>query len=419
MKWLSNFSIKDLFYNRKFAVSFSVVVAFIFWLIITIDQNPEREQTFNNIPVSVSVAGTVLEDLGIDVISNEQEIKASVRVNGPSYIVSGLKSEDIVVTASISHIVRPGTYVIDLVATKNSNKSGYNFISVSPSTVTLSFDYIDTKQFPVIAQAEGVSAVKGLIAENPIASSNEDSTITVKGPRTTINKISKVLANVSETVVLDATKSFSGNIQLYDAYHNLIDTTGLTLSKDKVNVSVPIFKKANVSIIPVISNAPSNALSFLQYTLDCDSTVAIKGPPDTINTLQSVTLSAININDISLKNYRFNVNPILPDGVKFVENIDSVNVSFDMSKYVEKTITVSNIKALDLPYGLNASCSSIKNVKVCVPKSKASSVTSADFTATIDLTGKNAGEYSVASTISTDLDGVWVIGTYNVSVDIK
>ncbi|MBO7217461.1 MAG: hypothetical protein J6V50_02035, partial [Clostridia bacterium] len=82
MKWLSNFSFKKLFSNKKFAVSFSIVVAFIFWLVIVIDQNPERQISFN-VPVSLSAVGTNLEALNMEIVSHNVGDNVSVSVKGP------------------------------------------------------------------------------------------------------------------------------------------------------------------------------------------------------------------------------------------------------------------------------------------------------------------------------------------------
>lgn len=417
MKWLKNFSIKTLFFNKKFAVSFSVVVAFVFWLVITIDQNPERELTFNNVPVSISVKGTVLEELGIDVVSKNIDETVSVTVNGPSYIVSSLSADDLLVSASVSHIVEPGLYSIDLVASKVSGNSGYNIVSISPSSVNLSFDYIDTKEFTVTAQAEGVSAISGLIAESPVVSTSEDSVITVKGPRKEIERISKVSAVVSDVETLSATGSFDGQIVLYDENNNVIDTSLLTLSKPSVKVSVPIFKKATLKLIPSFKNAPSG--SSLKYSFDQEDIVTVKGPPETIDTMASVSLSAIDYNEISLSNTSFTVTPVLPDGVKLDDNIASITVTFDLSHYAEKTLNVNQINTVNLPDGLSASVSAVKNVRVCGPKSVIDKLSASDLTATVDLTGKTSGEYSVVVSLSSEHSNIWAVGTYNVSVNIK
>ena len=62
MKWLTNFSFRKLFANKKVAVSFSVVLAFIFWLIIVLDQNPDMSRSFSDVPIAINTAS--LEKMG-------------------------------------------------------------------------------------------------------------------------------------------------------------------------------------------------------------------------------------------------------------------------------------------------------------------------------------------------------------------
>ena len=68
MEFLKKFSFKKLFYNKRFALTFSVVFAFIFWLVIAIEQNPERERTFNNIPITINAQGSSMESLELTLL---------------------------------------------------------------------------------------------------------------------------------------------------------------------------------------------------------------------------------------------------------------------------------------------------------------------------------------------------------------
>ena len=146
MKFFNNFSFRKLLYNKKFAISLSILVAFIFWLGIVLDQNPEREEVIRDVPIEISTEGTVWGDQGLEVI-NEITQKATVYVHGPNYIVSSLKNEDVKIVADLSSLNGAGNYSIAISAVRNSDVSGYSFVSVSPSTVSVQFDYIESREF--------------------------------------------------------------------------------------------------------------------------------------------------------------------------------------------------------------------------------------------------------------------------------
>ena len=135
MKLFNDFSFRKLLFNRKFSIALSIIVAFIFWLVIVIEQNPERTQTLNNIPIEVTTQGTIWGDQGLEVV-NDITQKATVTVYGPNYIVSSLKSDDVKIRADLSSVNGAGTYTISLSAVRDSSTSGYSFTHISPYTIT-------------------------------------------------------------------------------------------------------------------------------------------------------------------------------------------------------------------------------------------------------------------------------------------
>lgn len=421
MKWLKNFSIKTLFSNKKFAVSFSVVVAFIFWLIIVIDQNPEREITFNSVPVSISATGTNLEKLDMDIVSKNVGETVSVTVKGPSYVVSSLKSDDILVTADLSNIETTGSYTVTLIARKISGKTDYDIISINPSTVSIVVDKRRDEYKEVIVSAPNVtvdlSADPDLICEKPEVLEEK---IHIKGPESEFIRIAEVRAVVEDEIALTSTKTFVGRIKLYDANGNELDPSPFTISAETVNVTVVVNKRATFNLIPSFVNKPSNAPD-LKYTITLESGEAItkidvKGAPDVINALTAVELEPIDFSEISLKNKKFEVGLALSsENIQPIDNIDTVTLEFDLSGYREKTISSIDIQVINAPSGLTVDRATVRNVTFCVPKSIAGTFKASNVTATVDLAGKVAGD-SVVVAFTSNNNGVWAVGTSNVTV---
>ena len=142
-----------------------------------VNRNPERNQTFNNMKVAISLEGTVVQEMGLGIVSDFASQNFSITVNGPNYIVSSLRPEDLILTASVTNVNAAGKYTLDVVGSSNSKKTGYNIVAIEPSTIEVSFDYIDTKEFTIIPQLVGVSAVEGLVAETPLLAENNIETI--------------------------------------------------------------------------------------------------------------------------------------------------------------------------------------------------------------------------------------------------
>lgn len=421
MKWFEKFSLKNLLYKKKFVVSFSIVAAFIFWLVIVLVQNPEREQVFSDLPVTINVKGTVLESLGMDVIGGDIDKRVSVTVTGSNYIVSALRADDIVVTASLAEVTAPGTYTIPLTAARNSLTSGYTFVGLSPSSLTLTFDYIDTQDFSVTPIAEGVSAVSGLIAESPVISNLEDTVVTVKGARSDMAKIDRIAALATVDQTLEATTTFDAEIQLLDANGEQIEKDPFTISADSIKISVPISKKAEFQLVPSFINSPSADLAAsLHYSVE-PSTVTVIGPPETVDSMSSVSLSSIDFSEVSSQSSSFDVSLVLPDGVRILDNIEYATVSINTSAFAEKTFTVSNISFTNRSQDIQSVVSnSLRNVKICGPAADIARLTEADLIAVVDVKGKSAGEYTMDATVKSEkYPNVWQVGKYTVSVELK
>ena len=417
--FLKSFQIKRLLENKRFTVTLSIVLSFVLWLVIVTSQKSVIERPFSDIPVTVNLENTFASDNGMNIIGDISEQKFTVVVSGASYAVSSIKSGDITVYASAASVDAPGEYNLEVVASKSNPLADYQIKSVTPSSVKISFDYIDTKEFAIKAKADGVTAKEGLIAESAIVSGTEKDTVTISGPRTVINKIDSVVAFAQVNKTLDVSETFDANLILYDVDGKELSTENLTLSEEKVKVTVPISKTKTVPIVVDFTNTPNGFdKNSISYDLDYP-TVTIIGKPETVDKITNVTLSAIDLKVVSPSNNSFDVSPKLPEGVRLVENMQYVTVRLNIESYSQKIVAVSEIKHKGLESGLSVSeMTEIKNVRICGPRNIINKITTAY--AEIDLTGKTAGQHSVEAVISfKDANDVWSIGIYTTTVLIK
>lgn len=426
-----------LLYNKKFTVVLSIVLAFALWLGISMTENPVRQHTFTDISASVTLEGTAAADLGLGIISDVASQRFSITVSGPNYIVSSLKAEDFSLSASTIDINSAGTFNLKVTPTSNNNKSGYTITSVNPSSIDVTVDFIDTKEFTIIPKLIGVSASEGLVAETPVISDSQQSTVTVKGPRSTIEKIATVgtIAEVNNT--LSTSQTFNSDVVLYDsndkmlyrytadgtvydANQNIITNSYLTLSFTNVKVTQPISKKKIVNCKAVFNNLPAGITDQdVKYKLS-QSKVTVIGTPEIIDKIDNISLSPIDFRTVSTTSNSFEVSASLPDGVKFLENIDNVFiVDIDVSEYAETTIEIKNIRCLGLNGNLKAKTAKSIRVKLCGPKNVINNIKASDLFAVVDLTDKKAGDYTVEAVVKSDVyNNVWQIGTYSTSATL-
>ena len=92
---------KKLIYNKKFLITVSIIISVVFWFVAMIERNPIREQIFSDVSVSVSVDNTSAQSLGLGIVSDVSSYKFTVKISGPNYIVSTIKSTDFLLSASV------------------------------------------------------------------------------------------------------------------------------------------------------------------------------------------------------------------------------------------------------------------------------------------------------------------------------
>ena len=421
MSFLKSFSFRKLLYNRRFTIPFSILISFVLWITITVNQKPTMERSFSNMTVAINLQDTFAAENNMSIVGDISEQKFTVVVRGPNHVLSTVSADEINLYASAAAVDSPGEYDLTVAATEATANSPFEVLSITPKKVKVNFDYIETKDFTIEALAIGATASKGLIAEAAVVSGTESNTISITGPRAKLNAIESVKAETTVNKTLSESSTFDANIVLYNTRGKSINTENLTLSTDKVKVTVPISKKKIVPVKVDFSNTPKNFdKNSIKAKID-HAKVTIIGTPEMVNKTKSITLSPIDISTLTLNSESFEVTPKLPEGVRLLDAIEYFIVEIDTTDYVEETITVSRVKYTGLSSGLKTGgTESLKNIKICGPKNVIESLKESKVYAEINLEKKKKGEHTVDATINfDDYKNVWAVGTYKTTVTIE
>lgn len=419
MNYIKNFSFRKLLYNKRFTIPLSILLAFSCWVILSVNQKPTMQRTFTDMTVNINLENTYAAENKMSIIGDISSQKFTVTVRGPSYVVSSLTGSDLNLYASAASVDAPGDYSLDVAS--NANGLEYEILSISPPTLDVNFDYVETKEFTITALAQGATAAEGLITEGGVVSGTESDTVTIKGPRSIINKIETVAALAKVNKTLSQSETFDADIILYDSDGNVVEQNNLSLSSTGVKVTVPISKKKVVPVKVSFSNLPSG---FNESSIPCsidNSTVTVIGTPEAIENTKSVTLSPIDIRKVTSGTSSFDVSAKLPEGIRLLDSIDHFTVKIDLDGYTEKTVNVTTIKYSGLASGLSTQGgTAIRNVKICGPSSVIRRLSSSKVYAQIDLTDKKAGEHTVTASINFDgYKNIWSVGSYTTTVTVK
>ncbi len=432
-------SIESLFYNNKFLMVFSVVVALLLWASVKINYSADVTRTLSDVKVNIADNISLPEDY--KVFFDEEDLYVEVEVSGKAYNVNqkALSKDDIIVETASSYIDSAGHKTLSLTAkiADTSDASDVNIKKISPSNITVYFDKEVADTFNVVANLE--NDIKSLASDKFTVGNIVPSmtTVEVRGPATIINKLEKVYFNAKldeDSLPLSVTKEIEAEIAY--VLDRLSDSK--YLSCPGINESNP----ATVTIPLYVSKQVSTSVKFVnQPSAYADETPKFTVYPATVNVLynskdeeiENLYVGTVDFSNVSNKvNYfEFPVDEKL--GVNLVDkSITKFTVSLDMSSMSSVTLQQTPGKIVLLnqgenySYTINFEKSELNSVTVIGPREKLDKITEEDIQIEINVSSldlEQRSEQLVAvsniSIVSDGFDDCWVLGKYNAYISVE
>lgn len=411
---ISKFRLGKLFYNDKFVMCFSILMAFIFWLYVSSTTQEASVFTVTDIPVNLPELSHELKYFNAD------GVKAEVRISGNALVVATVTSDDIYITANdVSMITAPGNYTLDLVPKKSGVKMDYTFDSTpTPSSLNV---YVDRQAEP--REIEITDKIKvSSVDENSYASATTLSqpTVKVSGAETVVNSIAQVCAEYEFQSTLSQTTVVSAPLVFYDSNGQKIDTKYITSDITKVDATVPVLKVVTVNISPSITNIP-DTLNISDRIKVEPSTIKL-AVPHNMSSINEITTENIDFLKVNTNNNKFEAALNIPSGSRNIDGTNKVNVEFDMTDISIKNISVTNFGIINESADQAASVTTKSlTVRIMGEKNQLSSISSSNITAFVDMSEKASNfigmtEMPVNITINSKFDKCWIYGSYTVDV---
>ena len=418
MKKRRKISLKNLFYNNRFVLFFSVLCAIVLWFVMASTNTEERPMLVSDVPINIKLSDTAQAN-GLKVIS-PVDAKAKVYIKGNSLIVRAIKNTDMEVVAQLaSTITEPGTYPLQLTVQKKGTMTNYEIDSFDPGTITVRVDRYLEKSFEIedhmqykVDSDHFVSAVTYGLAS-----------VTVSGPETEVSRVKSVVVKDEIAETLTETKHFTTNLVMLDENGDEIQDENLKLSAEAVDVTISVLLRKILPLKVEFVNKPSGlTLSSSQITID-PVNIEIAGPEDSIANLTEITLDPIDFSGLSPSNNEAEASITLPQNYKNLSNIYSAKVKIDLSGYTTRSMTVTQFVVKGLAANRTARVVNTSlPITVVGPESELESLTASNLVATVDMTGKETftGQSQMPVTISfTNASRSWAFGSYKVSVQVQ
>ena len=401
----------------------SFILAFSAWFIINANSETETSVTIANIPVSLELSESAVED-GLQIF-NGDDITASVEVSGNRVTVGSLSASDIQITANqLNTIIAPGTYTLSLSAKKTGLKTNYNIVSsVTPSTITVFVDRFKEQEFEIDNQL----TVQITDSSHYVTTSLSHETVTLSGPETQMKQIDSVA--VIETISSDVedSQSFQVKLKYLDKDENELDLPLVTADVETVEATLSVLPVMNVNLTVDVINAPEDHPEISLVP----SKVKIAGPQSELDQIENDTVSigTLDFSKLTNKEYSLPYDITLPKECKVISaNVIGTTVKIDLSEYDKTVISTKISSKIDATKYTTEFVDNNISITIYGPEDELEELTASDITVIADFTDKlsevtpgNTISLSVPLTVSlsSKYPNCWIYGTYTASVNVS
>lgn len=406
--------------NKKVLAAISFAVALLGWFLVATLISPTGDVTVQGVGVNIDTQAGLIGEMGLNAIDGG-ETTVDVVIRGSRNIIGGISAEDISVTASLSGVTGAGIYDLDLIATNTSSKD-FEIVSISPQAMKVRFDRLVDKEIPVSYVVEGEYEVpEDYLQEDVVLS---EKTITVTGPEEDIENIAGAVATAQVEGTLTQTTTVTAPLTLVDADGKTIsvDLTQVSVSSESVDVTFPMLKTEKLNFRFEFLNVPDGFnTDSLTYTLSADS-ITVAAPVESVNKYSDIFLGYIDMRNITKGTSTFLFEVDLPDGFVNMENVNFVEVNFDLTAYVEQTFYTKNFITTTIPVSYNVKINARQLEVVLIgPEEVLQKLSSDDIVVEVDLSDRDvvAGQYLVAfRVVLPNNEDVWAEGSYSGAVTV-
>lgn len=380
--------------------------AFMLWLLVVNIDDPVDTKTFDSIPVTIEHAEVVTQDQrSYQVLDGTDTV--SVTVSATRSVLEKISAENIVATADMRELYLESQIPIEITI------PGYEFESATanPRNVQVKIEQNKSDTFPITVTTTG-TVRDGYVLGNVQA---DPERVTVNGPESVIDRISKVVARVNVSG-LSEDSSIDAVLTYYDSDNNEISAEQLAnnLGTTGVKVNVTLYHTARIPVTVDTSGvtaADGYSISEVTWTPE---EIQLAGEEEVLDALESIRIpaDAVDITSISQRTEQtVDITPYLPEGTRLVdENGNNILVTARVAREGTKSfdIPVGSITVDNLSDSLTVSgygSGDDLEVHIGGPQEQLNSLQLSDLAVSIDLKDcTKAGDYEVPVTITLPSD---------------
>ena len=400
--------------NKLLYALLALVISFSLWVYVVMVENPEYEDTFENIPVTLANE-LALRDRGLINLSDNVPA-VTLKLSGNRSNINKLSSSNITLIADLSRIYETCEQKLsyNIIFPGDIPPNSISIQNQDPATVTLTIVERKTKEVNVNVVYNG-SVPEDYIADkdNPVL---DHTKISVTGPDFVIDQIDHALVEVDlEGVNENISQSYQ--YTLCNAAGEAVDTEQVVTNVSEVKVTLKVQRVKEVQLLLNVIYGADLSQSNTTVKLD-PKTIKISGSNSILEKLDSITIGTLDLTTLlEDQEFTFSINENLPDGVTNLTGMNEVTVSVDIPEMAAKELRVSTFQAVNVPDGMKVEfITKILDVRVRGNRQQINDITADDVIVRVNFANAELGDdqYKPQITIAPGFDSIGVIEAPNV-----
>ncbi len=406
--------------SKAFSVFLSLVLALSLWLYVVTMVSSESTDSYSGISV-IFEGETALTDRGL-MITSGKDATVSLMLTGNRADHKKLNNgKDITLKVDLTKVYDPGTLQLNysIAYPGDVPNDAFTVERRSPSNITVTVERRQTRDdIPVNVVYSG-AVPEGYITD--LESSVLDyAAITAAGPASVMEKVDHARIEVD---LEGRTESLSESYRytLCDAEGNPVDVAYVTTNVAEVHLDLQIRRYKEIPL--VLPTTYGGGATEETTNIDIQpQVIRISGSDALLATIEKITLPAIDLAAIEADTEL--TYPItLPEGATNESGITEAKVTISFIGLATREVTLTEIHAINVPEGMEYDLiSEVVKVRLRGPANLINSIEDADVVLTIDLTGKEAGTFTIKPVLTFReeiYEAIGSVGALSVSVTLR
>lgn len=403
--------------TRLLYMLIALLCSLLLWFYVVGIENPIKEDTIDNIPVTFVGETEIFEDYSL-IITSDRNLQVSLKVSGNMINLTALngKRGEITATVDVSRIKQAGTHRLTV-----EYSLPVDTVTILDRTVLVDVTVEKQQSRPVEVRLKN----EGTLAEDYLADPAivEPETIQISGSEELINRVAYAEVvwtreNVERTLELEL------EFLLYDSEGNVVDKSNISTNVEFIKVTLPVYMVKEVPLTVEIAEGGGATAKDVEYILH-PSTVEIAGDAAQLEAINYITVGTIDLSKI-----RTSAKPtfdiIYPNDVRKISGEETCEVDVEIVGLEIKTFYCDNIELMNKPnsYDIEIITNQIA-VDVRGKTADLETISDHNLRARADLSGADmsVGKYSVKVTLTIDGNEenskIGVVGEYNIVIEVS